>query len=158
VNAAAFRVIELCSRLGVPVVRVQEGGLRAGERGVCGHVDVSEAFSQTDHWDPGPEFPWDYFMGLVSGEDDDVRDGDITAQLQVENNAFYNLEAGGGVQVVDRAGRAVDGVAFRDYTIVGTDGAVYSFGAAKNNGVFSYPGLPGEARQGDRKFFVIREG
>lgn len=33
---------------------------------VCGHADVSATWHQTDHTDPGPNFPWDAFMPLLS--------------------------------------------------------------------------------------------
>jgi N-acetyl-anhydromuramyl-L-alanine amidase AmpD len=45
----------------VPVRRIRD----AHERGICGHVDVSKTFGETDHWDPGPGFPWDRFMKMV---------------------------------------------------------------------------------------------
>jgi len=41
--------------------------LKAGRRGVCGHTDVTDAWHQSDHDDPGPWFPWDKFMAVVCG-------------------------------------------------------------------------------------------
>lgn len=41
--------------------------LKAGRRGICGHVDVTDAWHQSDHDDPGPWFPWDKFMAVVNG-------------------------------------------------------------------------------------------
>jgi hypothetical protein len=67
VQRAAARVAELCDRLSVPKVRLSAADLVAGKHGVCGHVDVSRAFHQSDHSDPGPNFPWDEFMALVVG-------------------------------------------------------------------------------------------
>jgi len=64
---AAARVAELCDRLGVPKVRLSVADLQAGKHGICGHVDVSKAFHQSDHSDPGPNFPWTEFMALVVG-------------------------------------------------------------------------------------------
>lgn len=79
---AAARTRELCDRHGVPRTRVGPAQLRAGAGGVCGHVDVSLAWHETDHTDPGPGFPWDKFMAAVGGssidptpdptEDDDM--------------------------------------------------------------------------------------
>lgn len=43
----------------LPMVRIDFHGLLAGDRGYCGHADVSQAWHQTDHTDPGPSFPWD---------------------------------------------------------------------------------------------------
>lgn len=67
---AAARCAELCDRFGVPKVKIGPGDLLAGARGVCGHVDVSNAWHQSDHSDPGPEFPWTEFMAAVNKEDD----------------------------------------------------------------------------------------
>lgn len=39
----------------------------AGWRGVCTHDDVSKAFKRGNHWDPGPGFPKDHWLGLVDG-------------------------------------------------------------------------------------------
>ncbi len=59
---AQQRALEVCHRFGVPWVRIGVDELRAGHHGVCGHVDVSGAWHQTDHTDPGPNFPWAEFM------------------------------------------------------------------------------------------------
>ena len=31
----------------------------AGTSGVTGHVDINRVYHDSDHWDPGPNFPWD---------------------------------------------------------------------------------------------------
>ena len=62
---AARLVAELCRRHDIPVRRVDVQGLRAGARGITGHVDVSLAFGKSDHWDPGPGFPWGGFLRRV---------------------------------------------------------------------------------------------
>lgn len=63
-GAAGVRADAL--RLGVPMARIGVGQLLAGAHGICGHIDVSQAWHQTDHTDPGPDFPWDRFMGYVT--------------------------------------------------------------------------------------------
>ena len=45
---------------------MRAAGLRAGARGITGHADVSVAFRKSDHWDPGPAFPWAAFLRQVS--------------------------------------------------------------------------------------------
>lgn len=35
-------------------------------RGVCGHADISKAFGESDHWDPGPNFPYDVVLDLAA--------------------------------------------------------------------------------------------
>lgn len=67
VQRAADRTAELCHRFGIPMVRIGPGALLAGQAGVCGHVDVSQAWHQSDHSDPGPGFPWTEFMAAVTG-------------------------------------------------------------------------------------------
>lgn len=62
---AAKLVAELATRHEVPVRRIGARELRAGERGIAGHVDVSLAFHRSDHWDPGPSFPWALFLRRV---------------------------------------------------------------------------------------------
>lgn len=62
---AAELVAAICDRHEIPIRRVRAAGLRAGRRGITGHVDVSEAFRMSDHWDPGPSFPWPRFLELV---------------------------------------------------------------------------------------------
>jgi len=67
VALAARRTRELCDRFGIPTVRLSSADLLAGRHGICGHVDVSQAWHQSDHSDPGPNFPWDRFMAAVTG-------------------------------------------------------------------------------------------
>jgi N-acetyl-anhydromuramyl-L-alanine amidase AmpD len=67
VQRAAARTRELCQRFGIPAVKLSVADLQAGKRGVCGHVDVSKAWHQSTHSDPGDGFPWDKFMQAVGG-------------------------------------------------------------------------------------------
>ncbi len=52
----------------IPVRRLLPTEIRAGERGFCGHNDVTKAFPEkgSGHWDPGPNFPWEAFLARVS--------------------------------------------------------------------------------------------
>ena len=36
-----------------------------GRRGITSHAEVSLAYRKSDHWDPGPGFPIDEFLGRV---------------------------------------------------------------------------------------------
>ncbi|MDX2357452.1 M23 family metallopeptidase [Dietzia sp. PP-33] len=49
-------------RLSVPEVQ----GRRV--RGFCSHGDISAAFRESTHTDPGPHFPWDVFLRYVTEE------------------------------------------------------------------------------------------
>lgn len=62
---AARLVARLALAYDVPIERLSPIDLRAGRRGICGHVDVSKAFEQSTHWDPGPSFPWADFLRRV---------------------------------------------------------------------------------------------
>lgn len=64
---AAARTAELCKRFGIPAVRVNATDLLNGAHGICGHVDVSQAWHQSTHTDPGPHFPWPEFVAAING-------------------------------------------------------------------------------------------
>lgn len=65
---AAKLVAQLCLAYDVPIRRLDVADLKAGRKGICGHADVSDAFKQSSHWDPGPAFPWEQFMRYVRRE------------------------------------------------------------------------------------------
>lgn len=67
---AAGLVADLADKHDIPLVWLTPTELKAGRRGICGHVDVSRAWGLTDHGDPmmaGP-FPKVHFMDLVKGK------------------------------------------------------------------------------------------
>jgi N-acetyl-anhydromuramyl-L-alanine amidase AmpD len=66
-HRAAALAAKLCHTYGIPLVKLSSSDLVAGKHGICGHVDVSQAFHQSSHTDPGSNFPWGQFMGLVKG-------------------------------------------------------------------------------------------
>lgn len=101
------------ARFGIPLVRRTVAELRARIPGVTSHNDLREAFGVTTHTDPGPNFPWDYFMDLINrsddGEDDDdmarltffLADGGYwrsngTTIRQIQNGADYEQVANRG--------------------------------------------------------------
>ncbi|MBC3186279.1 N-acetylmuramoyl-L-alanine amidase [Corynebacterium sp. zg-331] len=59
-RAGAEVVAYWCSRYDWPVKQVGVGGLP----GITTH-DATRAWGGTDHTDPGPNFPWDVFLGYV---------------------------------------------------------------------------------------------
>lgn len=63
-DRAARLTAQQCLAFNVPTVRITAAQVKAGGHGVCGHVDVSQAFGQSTHWDPGV-FPWRRFMRRV---------------------------------------------------------------------------------------------
>lgn len=62
---AATLTAGLCLAYDIPIQRLTVQDLKDGKRGICGHVDVSLAFRQSTHTDPGPDFPWAKFIGMV---------------------------------------------------------------------------------------------
>ncbi|WP_437623372.1 N-acetylmuramoyl-L-alanine amidase [Sorangium sp. So ce1151] len=63
---AAELTADICRRHQIPICKLAPEDLAAGERGITGHVDASRAFRKSDHWDPGPSFPWSRFLELVA--------------------------------------------------------------------------------------------
>lgn len=56
----------LCAKYEIPRVHLTVDELKAGQRGFCGHIDVTNAFNAgIGHWDPGPHFVWDQYLGWV---------------------------------------------------------------------------------------------
>lgn len=64
-HRAAQLVAEVCTRHGVPPVWLTPADLKAGKRGITSHNNVSKAFGQSTHTDPGPAFPAGWFIDLV---------------------------------------------------------------------------------------------
>lgn len=80
VERTAAQVAADAATYGIPLVRLSPADLLAGKHGICGHVDVTEAWHQSDHTDPGPDFPWDRFMALLAAHsptEDTVTPDDI---------------------------------------------------------------------------------
>ena len=57
---------KLCARHRIPIVKLSPNDLLSDKRGFCGHADVSLAFKTPGgHTDPGPHFPWDFYLDQV---------------------------------------------------------------------------------------------
>jgi hypothetical protein len=65
-DQAARVVAGWCQKHNIPARKLTVAELVAGKRGLVGHRDVSAGYHQTDHSDPGPDFPWDYFLSRVN--------------------------------------------------------------------------------------------
>lgn len=55
----------LCARYDIPVVFVDAAGLKAGKRGITTHREVTAAFHQSTHTDPGAHFPMTAYLQAV---------------------------------------------------------------------------------------------
>lgn len=62
-------VARVCRQYGIPVRHVGPADLKAGAKGICGHGDVTRAWGEGDHADPGDSFPWSTFISYVEGAD-----------------------------------------------------------------------------------------
>jgi hypothetical protein len=65
-SRTAYLVAAKSLTYGIPVRHLTVQQIRNGELGICGHADITAAYPPgTGHTDPGPNFPWTYFLGLV---------------------------------------------------------------------------------------------
>lgn len=55
------------ARYNIPLRQLSDDEIRAGAAGVTSHWQLGRIYGGTDHTDPGPNFPWDYFMSLLTG-------------------------------------------------------------------------------------------
>jgi LysM repeat protein len=67
---AAKYVAICCKEYGIPITKVTGSQLRSGRKGICGHGDVTNAWGQGDHTDPGSKFPWSQFIREVKAQYD----------------------------------------------------------------------------------------
>jgi N-acetyl-anhydromuramyl-L-alanine amidase AmpD len=67
---AAKQVARDCRKWNIPARKISAGQLADGVKGICGHVDVTNAFPQDNgsHTDPGSRFPWSRFIEMVQLE------------------------------------------------------------------------------------------
>ncbi len=65
-DRSAALAADICKRYGLPVKFVDYLGLRAGERGITTHREVSKAFKRSTHTDPGLFFPMDSYIARVA--------------------------------------------------------------------------------------------
>lgn len=63
-NAAAIAAQWIIRGAAAPRL-IGSAQLQAGERGICSHAAVSEAFPGGDHWDPGPNYPFPEFVNRL---------------------------------------------------------------------------------------------
>lgn len=74
-DAESRQIVDRCARLigilavkyDIPVHRLSRDELRSGRTGIVGHADVNSVYRRSTHWDPGPEFPWDWMLRAAGG-------------------------------------------------------------------------------------------
>lgn len=68
---SAALAARLCLTYGIPVCRLTPEQVKAGAAGFCGHVDVNTGYGNAGgHVDPGPHFPWSFYLEQVGAEMD----------------------------------------------------------------------------------------
>ena len=64
---AGLLAADIARRNGIPPVLLSNADLAAGRWGIVHHLQVSEVYQRSDHWDTGYAFPFDVFMAHTSG-------------------------------------------------------------------------------------------
>lgn len=62
---SARLVASLCAKWSIPIQFVKAPQLLAGVRGITTHYEVSQAWKDSTHWDPGPNFPMVEYLEQV---------------------------------------------------------------------------------------------
>lgn len=62
---AANVTAQYCLKYDLNVHHLSREELAAGHTGITSHRDVTAVYKKSTHTDPGPNFPWDYFMDRV---------------------------------------------------------------------------------------------
>jgi N-acetyl-anhydromuramyl-L-alanine amidase AmpD len=88
---AARYVAKCCRKWNIPARKLTVAQLRAGEKGICGHDDVSKAWHQTDHTDPGRNFPWSQFIDMVQAELNPPEEDDMPTAKEIAQ-AVWNTD------------------------------------------------------------------
>lgn len=71
VIANAAKVVgQWCLKFDIPVKHLSNDELKAGEKGIVGHAQVSAVYPGSGHWDPGPGYPYDELISLAQAEYD----------------------------------------------------------------------------------------
>lgn len=64
-NESAPLVAQICARHKLPMRHLSNAELASGARGIIGHWQASQVYKLSDHHDPGPNFPWNDYIGWV---------------------------------------------------------------------------------------------
>ena len=69
---AAEAAAQYSLKFDIPVKHLSNDELaNKSNKGIVGHVQVSEVFRKSNHTDPGPGFPWDFFIERVQKRRED---------------------------------------------------------------------------------------
>ena len=93
---SAGLMAELLVKYNLPAEFLSPDELRAGKRGITTHANVSKAWGQTTHTDPGPDFPIGWYMDRVN--EALTQEADMTWDELSTHDAWF----------IDKARRAVE--------------------------------------------------
>jgi N-acetyl-anhydromuramyl-L-alanine amidase AmpD len=62
---AANATAQYCLKYALPPIHLTNDELAEGKEGIIGHKQATDVYKEGTHWDPGPDFPWDYFINRV---------------------------------------------------------------------------------------------
>lgn len=79
------------AKYGIPVRRCSVTDLKNFQKGVTSHNDLRLVFGGTTHTDPGPNFPWDYLLGLL---EDDMTPEQAQSLVRIEHYLFWDVLSG----------------------------------------------------------------
>lgn len=149
---SALLTRDLCNRFTIPMEYVEVAGLKAGQRGITTHNNVSLAFKKSTHTDPGPNFPMAHYLELVRGAQPEQKEMRPVVNAPVVtilshpswNGGYIQVGADGGTFSWDAPNYGslgnvalnspiVDGDVTptgKGYTLLGADGGIFDFGDA----------------------------
>lgn len=96
VERAAILARGICHRHHIPVRKLTTAQVKSGMSGICGHDNVSDAFHQSDHDDPGPYFPWNEFIAAIQGKNTNKGElsmsdvNTLTKLIKASNNQLHH--------------------------------------------------------------------
>lgn len=128
----------ICARHGLPVAFVPAAGLLRGERGITTHAEVSKAWRQTDHSDPGPNFPMAHYLNLVR-----------EAAAPKEVKAMYDPPLGPIAAVWQEQGTG------KVFAAISPAGDIYGWAPGPGNSRAWYGNVDGKPYWGTRKAALI---
>jgi hypothetical protein len=156
---SAQLVRSLCDKYSIPKQYVDAAGLKAGRPGITTHLQVTNAFRQGDHTDPGPNFPMDQYIAWVNGTTPSqpvVKDNRPVVNAPIVGIMSHPSWNGGYIEIGSDGGTfswgapnygsmgghplnapVVGGApspSGQGYWLVGADGGVFAFGDAGNFG------------------------
>jgi hypothetical protein len=88
----AARLRAAADRFGIPMRRLSVAQVKASRtdrkiKGICAHADVTAAFHQSTHTDPGPNFPWGSFLATTMTQP--VEEDMTPDQMELVLHAFF---------------------------------------------------------------------